>query len=132
MSKDQPIQRLVAGFLLVSALLAGSAVASNTIPAQAANHVVTDCSNDTQFSSLLTLGGTITFNCGAGPHTILISSQKSINLDTTIDGGGTITLDGQNKYRLFDVGATFTLRGLVLTRAFFNGDGAIELKVSDE
>jgi predicted outer membrane repeat protein len=93
------------------------------LPVRASGGVVSDCSSDAQFSSLLATGGTITFNCGAGPHTIPISGQKSINLDTTIDGGGTITLDGQNKYRLFDVGATFTLRGLVLSRAFFDGDG---------
>jgi hypothetical protein len=93
------------------------------LPVRASGGVVSDCSSDAQFSSLLATGGTITFNCGAGPHTILITSQKSINLDTTIDGGGTITLDGQNQYRLFDVGAALTLRRLVLTRAFFNGDG---------
>src|SRR4051794_10565603 len=73
-------QRLIAGFLIVSALLAGLAGTSNATPARAANQVVTNCSDDTQFSSLLALGGTITFDCGAGPHTILISGQKSINL----------------------------------------------------
>jgi hypothetical protein len=93
------------------------------LPIHASGGVVTDCSSDAQFSSLLATGGTISFNCGAGPHTILITNQKSINLETTIDGGGMITLDGQNMYRLFDVGATLTLRQLVLTRAFFNGDG---------
>lgn len=123
MSNDRPIRRVIAGFLIMSTFLAGLVVTSSTLPAQAANHVVTDCSNDSQFSSLLALGGTITFDCGAGPHTIPITSQKSINLDTTIDGGGLITLDGQNTYRLFDVGAALTLRQIVLARAFFNGDG---------
>src|SRR5689334_1276720 len=84
------------------------------LPVRASGGVVSDCSSDAQFSSLLATGGTISFNCGAGPHTILITSQKSINFDTTIDGGGTITLDGQNMYRLFDVGAKLTLRGLVM------------------
>ena len=105
--------------VLVVALLS----VCGTLPVRASGGVVSDCSSDAQFSSLLATGGTISFNCGAGPHTILITSQKSINHDTTIDGGGTITLDGQNTYRLFDVGATLTLRQLVLTRAFFNGDG---------
>src|SRR6266545_1211425 len=99
-------------------------------PAQAANQVVTDCSDDTQFSSLLAGGGTITFDCGAGPHTILISSQKSINAPTIIDGGGTITLDGQNAYRLFDVGAALTLRQIVLTQGYFNGDGGA-IRITD-
>lgn len=104
---------------LVVALLWISAV----LPVRASGGVVTDCSSDAQFSSLLATGGTISFNCGAGPHSIPISGQKSINLDTTIDGGGTITLDGQNTFRIFDVGARLTLRGLVLARAYFNGDG---------
>ncbi|MGQ0602085.1 MAG: hypothetical protein ACT4QE_10370, partial [Anaerolineales bacterium] len=68
-------------------------------------------------------GGSVTFNCGSAPHTILFTGQKSINLNTTIDGGGTITLDGQNTHRLFDVGAVLTLRNIVLTRGYFNGDG---------
>jgi predicted outer membrane repeat protein len=105
--------------VLVVALLS----VCGTLPVRASGGVVTDCSSDAQFSSLLATGGTIRFNCGAGPHTIPITSQKSINVDTVIDGGGTITLDGQSKYRLFDVGAALTLRGLVLTRAFFDGDG---------
>src|SRR6266496_4415208 len=90
-----PSLRMFAGLLtLVTTLFV------SIVPAQAADQVVTNCSNDAQFSSLLIGGGTIMFNCGAGPHTILISSQKSINAPTIIDGGGTITLDGQNAYRL--------------------------------
>ncbi|MBI5564747.1 MAG: hypothetical protein HY870_07630 [Chloroflexi bacterium] len=70
-------------------------------------------------------GGTITFNCGAAPHTILSSSAKAITLDTTLDGGGTITLDGQDGDRLFLVsnGAVLTLRNIVLTNGFSSGNG---------
>src|SRR6266536_3020462 len=109
--------------LLACALVAALLLVSGALPVRASGGVVADCSSDAQFSSLLTTGGTISFNCGSGPHTIPISSEKSINLNTTIDGGGTITLDGQNAHRLFDVGATLTLRNIVLTRAHFNGDG---------
>src|SRR6476659_7169867 len=109
--------------LIACALVAALVLGPGARPVRASGGVVTDCSSDAQFSSLLASGGTITFNCGAGPHTILISSQKSINLNTTVDGGGTITLDGQNTYRLFDVGAVLTLRRIVLARASFNGDG---------
>lgn len=104
-------------------LVVGLLAAYGAFPAHASGGVVTDCSNDSQLNSLIATGGTISFNCGPGPHTIPISGQKSINADTSIDGGGTITLDAQNQFRIFDVGATLTLRGLVLTRAFFNGDG---------
>jgi predicted outer membrane repeat protein len=70
-------------------------------------------------------GGTITFNCGVAPHTILSSAAKSITLDTTIDGGGTITLDGQDSDRLFKVSdsAVLTLRNIVLDHGFAAGDG---------
>jgi hypothetical protein len=109
--------------LIACALVAALLLVRGALPVRASGGVVTNCSSDAQLSSLLATGGTISFNCGAGAHTIPISSQKSINLNTTIDGGGTITLDGQNKYRLFDVGAVLTLRRIVLARASFNGDG---------
>jgi predicted outer membrane repeat protein len=50
----------------------------------------------------LTNGGVIRFNCG-GPTTIAVTSQITLRTDvnTTIDGGGQITLDGGGKTRLF-------------------------------
>src|SRR5688500_10823257 len=39
-------------------------------------------------------GGTITCDCGPGPATIQITSEKLIEADTTLDGGGTVTLHG--------------------------------------
>jgi hypothetical protein len=38
--------------------------------------------------------GAVTFDCGADPVTITITSTKMIAADTTIDGGGRITLSG--------------------------------------
>lgn len=72
-----------------------------------AGGTVTNCTNDTEFSSLLGGGGTITFNCGTA--TIPFSSTKGILANTVIDGGGTITLSGENAYRLFVVNSGFTL-----------------------
>lgn len=59
------------------------------LPRAWAAGVVTDCSNDTQFSSLLSGGGTITFNCGGvgAAATITLSSIKIIRSNTAIDGG---------------------------------------------
>lgn len=68
-------------------------------------------------------GGTVIFNCGSSPHTIILTSQKSINDDTTIEGGNLIILSGANSTRLFDVGAVLTLRDIVLANGYFNGDG---------
>jgi predicted outer membrane repeat protein len=70
-------------------------------------------------------GGPVTFNCG-GPATILILTQKEITQDTTIDGGGVITITGGLATRLFlvNAGATLTLRNIVLDSGFsVGGDG---------
>jgi predicted outer membrane repeat protein len=48
-------------------------------------------------TTMFAAGGTVTFNCGAGPQTIPITSTMAIgstNPKITIDGGDTITLDG--------------------------------------
>ena len=40
----------------------------------------------------LTGGGSVTFNCGASPVTITITSVKTITVSTNIDGDGRITI----------------------------------------
>jgi hypothetical protein len=115
--KTQPMGRTLSALLLVSLMWAA------TVSPAVAGGVVTDCSNDVQFSSRLTGGGTITFNCGTA--VIPLSTALSISADTTIDGGGKITLSGQNAHRLFVVGngAKLTLRNIVLTSGSSTGDG---------
>jgi len=68
-------------------------------------------------------GGAISFNCGTAQ--INLSSTKTIQAHTTIDGGGKLTLNGQNALRLFVVsgGASLTLRNIVLTNGSSSGDG---------
>lgn len=70
-------------------------------------------------------GGTVTFNCGPAPHTITLTAVQTITTDTTIDGGGLITLSGGMATRLFSVqnGATFTVRGLQLVDGYTTGNG---------
>ena len=119
----RPTQRPIMLFVIACVAIVTLLLVMSVVRSAAAGGVVADCSNDTQLNNLLAGGGNITFNCGTTPHTILITSQKSINAATTIDGGGKITLDGQNTYRLFDVGAPLTLRNITLTHAYFVGDG---------
>jgi hypothetical protein len=68
-------------------------------------------------------GGVITFDCGASGATIPITGAKTIALDTVIDGGGNVTLDGGGGTRLFitqgDV--SFTVQKLTLTGAKVSG-----------
>ncbi|HEX5688570.1 MAG TPA: choice-of-anchor Q domain-containing protein, partial [Roseiflexaceae bacterium] len=68
-------------------------------------------------------GGAIRFDCGTA--VINLNSVKTINAPTTIDGGGKITLSGQNARQLFAVagGARLTLRNIVLADGLSGGDG---------
>jgi hypothetical protein len=77
--------------------------------------------DEAALDSALAGGGLITFNCGAAPHLIVVTTNKVITLPTSVDGGNQITLSGANHVRLFRVhgGATFVLRNMVLT----NGGG---------
>jgi hypothetical protein len=49
-----------------------------------------------QLQTAVAKGGTITFDCGAAPHTILVTAtlKLPITKSTIIDGGNRITLDG--------------------------------------
>jgi hypothetical protein len=81
---------------------------------------------ESAFNNALGGGGAVTFNCG-GAATIPVTALKQISNDTTIDGGGLITLNGSNTY-LFQVSAakSMTIRNITLLN--FNSliAGAIE------
>ncbi len=95
-----------------------------------ADTVITDCLTDSQLTTALASGGTITFNCPTS--TIPWSSTKIINVNATIDGGNTITFDGGHGYRLFQVnsGVTLTLKNLTLINGY-NPDSAGGAAVSN-
>src|SRR4051812_20949675 len=84
-----------------------------------ADSTVENCSDDNAFNSALVGGGLVNFNCGdlSQTATIPLSSTKTISADTTIDGGGKITLSGSHAMRLFVVnnGVTLTLKNIILT-----------------
>lgn len=121
------MSRLFSNRLLIAAhiaILILVIVALSTAAPTYAAGVVTNCSNDTDFSGKLAGGGVITFNCGTA--TIVLSSTKTISAFTTIAGDGKITLSGDAARRLFIVnnGATLDLRGMVLTGGYASdGDG---------
>jgi len=47
--------------------------------------------------------GTITFDCGAEPHTIVLAESLAIDGRLLLDGGGTITLSGGRSTRIIDL-----------------------------
>jgi predicted outer membrane repeat protein len=69
-----------------------------------------DSCTEAALNAALMDGGLVTFNCG-GAKTITFTYYKTIEADTTIDGGGVITLSGGNTASLFQV---FDLRRLTL------------------
>lgn len=75
-------------------------------------------------NAALSGGGSVSFNCG-GSLTITLTSQKTINNNTTIDGGGQITLSGGNSTRLFYLqnGASLTLQNITLQNGSSSSDG---------
>lgn len=108
------------------------AVLASTAPALAADGVVgpANC-NETGFNNVLAAvngsgGGTLTFNCGTA--TIPFTSYKQIGSTVIIDGGGRITLDGQNTSAFFQIffSGNATLRGLTLRRGVFASSHPLE------
>lgn len=76
-------------------------------------------------------GGEISFNCGSAPHTITLAAPLEITApSTTIDGGGLITLRGQNSqlivHRTFGLigSSVLTLRNLTITGGRASGANA--------
>lgn len=82
---------------------------------------------DAALNAALAGGGVVTFNCG-GQATIDISSgtgTKTIAADTTVDGGGLITISGGNSVRVFIVnsGVKLILRNLTIASGSVTGSG---------
>ena len=66
--------------------------------------------------SALSGGGSVTFSCGPAPVTIPIGSELVVANHTALDGGGTVTLDGQGRTRIIRNHSQLTLKRITLTR----------------
>jgi predicted outer membrane repeat protein len=106
--------------VLSQATLAADAVVGTGTPASC---------TETTFNAALGIvqgdikGGELSFNCGPDPDIILLSSVKNLANFVVIDGGGKMTLSGQDITRLFNVnqdgvdGRTeVTIKNITLTR----------------
>jgi hypothetical protein len=99
---------------------------------QAADEVVGDCSTDAELRTKLASmqsgeGGTLTFACGASIEIELTGGVlPEIFRETTIDGGGAITLNGRGSDRIFliDFSGSLTLQHINLTNAVVGDYGA--------
>jgi len=114
----------------MAVLCAGVFVACAPATARAAGVVGTGTAascTDAALNGALAGGGLVTFNCGSAPATIDISTgtgTKMITADTTIDGGGVITISGGNAVGVFSVDAqvTFTMKNLTIANGHDHGD----------
>src|SRR5687767_3732396 len=103
--------------VLLVALLGAAGLLLEPRPALAGgvvgNGTPASCSN-AAFSQRLAGGGTVTFNCGGAVQIII--TEKIITANTTINGGGLITLNGNSTNRLFTVnpGVRLTLQNITL------------------
>jgi len=78
-----------------------------------------DSCTDAALDAKLAGGGMVTFDCGAGPVTITLSAEKVITAEmgeTTVEGGGLVTLSGGGTVRVFHVnaGGTLDVRNLTI------------------
>jgi hypothetical protein len=118
--------RQTARWAIAAAVAAG--LAGGWRPAQAAGVVGTgtpaSCTEAT-LAAALAGGGRVTFDCGPDPHTILLTSPKTITQPTTLAGADRITLSGNNATRLLvvDPAASLTLEGLTITAGYATTDG---------
>lgn len=101
--------------LLAPLLFPGLASAAGTV----GNGTAASCT-EAALDAALAGGGAVTFACGPAPVTIPLTSTKTIAAatPTVVDGGGLVTLDGQDAVRLFDVAyeRQLTLRNVSLRR----------------
>jgi hypothetical protein len=76
-------------------------------------------------ASALAAGGNLTFSCGASPVTITLTSQKTITVNTGLDGGSLVTLSGAGATPLLALGpgVTVALQGLGIAGGFTAGNG---------
>ena len=124
----QKFSRSSLRFIIALLILVGAsvprqyAVAGGTV----GNGTPASCT-EAAFNTALSGGGTITFNCGAGSKTILLTTEKTITQNTTINGGKKITLSAGGGRRIFLVssGVSFNLTNLSLTQGKSILGGAI-------
>lgn len=95
--------------------LAGAVVLGNGTPGSVTT---------TMIQNALDTGGVIRFNLGASPSQINLTSTLVINKQVVIDGGGLVTLSGENQHRIFlienpqNLNFTFTVQNLSLINGF--------------
>jgi hypothetical protein len=120
---------VVRGITAVCAAVLVTSAASTALAAGVVGTGTTASCTDAALDAALVGGGLVTFNCG-GPALIDISTgtgTKTIGADTTVDGGGLITISGGDSVRVFSVpvGVQFTVHNLRIAAGHSDNGGGI-------
>jgi predicted outer membrane repeat protein len=113
------------------ALLLSSLTLAPSAPACVVGSGATESCTEAALNACLPGGesfdGTVTFNCG-GSATITVTATKSISSATSIDGGGLVTISGNNSVGVFLVssGIDFSVQNLAIANGKGNNAGAID------
>lgn len=89
------------------------------LPAHAAgvvgNGTAASCT-ETELRAAVQAGGAISFNCGDAPQVITVRDDLLVTKDTSIDGGGRVTISGGGATRVFATQnqARFTVQNLTI------------------
>ncbi len=123
MKRRNVVLLLVLGFLLCTLL---SAVPATAAPADTVvgNGAAESCDGNA-LEAAVTAGGRVTFDCG-GAHTILANTMVlGAGTTTVVDGGGLITISGEDLRQIFIVneGASLTLNNVTLADGAWSGNG---------
>jgi len=71
--------------------------------------------SDAGLRAAVAQGGIVTFDCGDAPVTITVDSEIPVTDDTTIDGGGMVTLSGGGKSRVLHIASPYDVPTPLLT-----------------
>jgi hypothetical protein len=116
-SQQTPVNRVSRN--VATTVVVGTGTAASCTPASLA----------TALAEAAQSGGTVTFNCGIAPVSILPLDAFTVAAGeaVTVDGSALVTLDAAEGHRLFSVqaGGSLTLRNINLIRGRSDGGGAI-------
>lgn len=77
--------------------------ADTTRPSSVVGNGTAGSCTEGALASAIDKGGVVTFDCGPDPVTITLSSEKTVTKNTTIDGGGKVTLSGGQRTRILSI-----------------------------
>jgi hypothetical protein len=107
------------GLLLACAFMGSRALAGGTVGTGSP-----DSCTESALDAALAGGGSVTFNCGSDPVTITLTGPKTITSKTSVDGGGLITLSGNDASQVFIINKkrlAFNLANLTIRDGLANG-----------